>query len=172
MREIVESVPRMVSRDQLFGERADRGFVAWHTNKHDELDRRLGDQVQPWNLHDIRRTVATRMCDIGIAPHVVEQILNHRSGHRAGPAGVYNRSPYERETRNALAMWERYIALVTDHDLYAAHQKYLADGGEKAGNAFHDAIAAGGGHWEDYLRSIVEGGERKVVNFTAAQPAS
>jgi integrase len=165
MREIVENVPRMVSRDQLFGERADRGFVAWHTNKHDELDRRLGDQVQPWNLHDIRRTVATRMCDIGIAPHVVEQIINHLSGHRAGVAGTYNRSPYEREVRNALAMWERYIALVTDRELYAAHQKYLADGGEKAANAFHDAIAAGGGHWEDYLRSIVEGGERKVLGF-------
>src|SRR5262249_54414851 len=47
MRAIIDTVPRIVGRDQLFGERADRGFTKWHTNKHDELDRRLGDQVRP-----------------------------------------------------------------------------------------------------------------------------
>jgi hypothetical protein len=49
------------------------------------------------------------MCDIGVAPHVVEQILNHQSGHKRGPAGIYNRSPYEREVRNALAMWHDHL---------------------------------------------------------------
>jgi integrase len=126
MREIVDTVPKLVGRDQLFGERADRGFTKWHTHKHDGLDRRLGDQVQPWNLHDIRRTVATRMCDIGIAPHVVEQILNHQSGHRRGVAGIYNKSNYEREVRAALALWH------------------------------------------DHIRTLIEGGERKVVQLPLA----
>jgi hypothetical protein len=36
---------------------------------------------------------------------VVEAVLNHHSGHRAGIAGVYNRSGYEREVRAALALW-------------------------------------------------------------------
>jgi hypothetical protein len=46
----------------------------------------------------------------GIAPpHVIEALLNHLSGHKRGVAGVYNRSSYERVTRNALAAWADYI---------------------------------------------------------------
>jgi hypothetical protein len=41
-------------------------------------------KLSPWRLHDIRRTVATRLGDQGALPHVVEAILNHISGHRAG----------------------------------------------------------------------------------------
>ena len=52
------------------------------------------------------RTVATRMADIGVQPHIVEQILNHQSGHKSGVAGRYNRSSYEREVQAALLMWE------------------------------------------------------------------
>jgi integrase len=39
-----------------------------------------GKALAPWRLHDIRRTVATRMGDIGVLPHVVEAVLNHLSG--------------------------------------------------------------------------------------------
>ena len=49
------------------------------------------------------------MADIGIQPHVIEAVLNHQSGHKRGPAGVYNKSSYERETKTALAMWAEHI---------------------------------------------------------------
>ena len=104
--DIIAQVPRMVSRDQLFGTRAASGFCDWGKAKA-ALDARCG--VSDWTVHDIRRTVATRLADLGIAPHVIEQILNHQSGHRAGVAGVYNRSSYEREVRAALALWEDHI---------------------------------------------------------------
>jgi integrase len=123
MRETIDSVPHMAGRDQLFGERAERGFVMWHIGKQD-LEARSG--VTGWTVHDIRRSVATRMADIGVAPHVIEQILNHQSGHKAGPAGIYNRSSYEREVRAALALWE------------------------------------------DHLRSVIAGGERKVLAYPQA----
>jgi hypothetical protein len=56
--------------------------------------------VTEWTVHDLRRTVATRMADLGIAPpHVIEALLNHVSGHKAGVAGIYNRSSYQREVR-------------------------------------------------------------------------
>jgi integrase len=84
------------------------GFTAWSRGKHD-LDERLGDSVAQWRLHDIRRSVATRMCDIGVAPHVVEQILNHQSGHKRGVAGIYNRSSYTREVRAAVARWSDHV---------------------------------------------------------------
>jgi integrase len=115
---IVRSVPRMASRDQLFGERAAEGFTTWGKSKA-ELDLRCG--IADWHLHDLRRSTATGMADIGIAPHVIETILNHRSGHKAGIAGIYNKSRYEREVRPALALWE------------------------------------------DHLRSLVDGGERRVI---------
>jgi integrase len=105
---IVRGVPRVVGRDTLFGDRADSGLTGWARPKA-ALDARLGDSVMPWTLHDLRRTLATRLCDLGTAPHVVEQILNHQSGHRAGIVGIYNRSSYEREVKVALAAWGEHI---------------------------------------------------------------
>jgi integrase len=120
--EIIESVPRRVGRDHLFGERAERGFTRWWQLKL-ALDARLGNQVQPWHLHDLRRSLATRLGDLGVAPHVIETILNHVSGHKRGIGGVYNRSPYFADTQRALALWG------------------------------------------DHIRSLVEGGERKIVSM-------
>jgi hypothetical protein len=77
------------------------------------MDRRLLTDVKVWRLHDIRRSVATGMADIGIEPHHIEACLNHFSGHRAGVAGVYNRSSYDRAVKSALARWsEHVLALV------------------------------------------------------------
>lgn len=62
-----------------------------------------------WTPHDIRRTVATGMAGLGIAPHIVEAVLNHVSGFKAGVAGVYNRNTYEPEKRRALDMWAEHL---------------------------------------------------------------
>src|SRR5262249_24347045 len=102
MRSIIDTVPRLAGREQLFGERSPNGFTSWDAHKA-ELDQRSG--VAGWELRDIRRSVATKMADLGIQPHIIEQILNHQSGHKAGPAGIYNRSSYQAEVRNALALW-------------------------------------------------------------------
>jgi len=120
MRSIVETCPRMVSHDHVFGARAADGFTNWTLPKP-ELDERSG--VSDWTLHDLRRTAATGLANLGVQPHVVEALLNHQSGSKRGVAGVYNRSPYEREVRAALAAWH------------------------------------------DHLRALVEGGERRVLNF-------
>ena len=47
-----------------------------------------------------------RLADLGIAPHVIESVLNHKRG---GIAGVYNRGRYETEKRNALALWADHV---------------------------------------------------------------
>ena len=81
------------------------------------LDGRLAGTVRPWRLHDIRRSVATNMADIGIEPHVIEACLNHFSGHRRGIAGIYNRCRYERATAAAFMRWAEHImALVEGRD--------------------------------------------------------
>jgi hypothetical protein len=71
--------------------------------------------VRTWTLHDLRRTAATKMADIGIQPHVIEAVLNHVSGHKAGVAGIYNRSAYQKEMKTALLRWADHIrALIED----------------------------------------------------------
>jgi integrase len=108
---VVAAVPR-TDRDQLFGDRAGCGFTSWDRGKA-ELDRSIVSIANEWRLHDLRRSVATKMADIGIEPHIIEACLNHYSGHRAGIAGVYNRSSYDRAVKAALTRWsEHVLALV------------------------------------------------------------
>jgi integrase len=80
-----------------------------------------------WTPHDARRTFATGCANLGIQPHVIEAALNHVSGHKAGVAGVYNKSVYEREVRAAMALW-------------ADHVRTLAEGGERKVVAFERRV--------------------------------
>jgi integrase len=104
MLEIIDSIPRREATDLLFGRK--HGFTSWSIGKR-ALDEKLG--LKAWTHHDIRRSVATGMANIGIQPHIVEQVLNHQSGHRRGVAGIYNRSPYEREVRDAMLRWSDHV---------------------------------------------------------------
>jgi hypothetical protein len=45
------------------------------------------------------------MARAGVAPHVVEKVLNHISGTISGVAAVYNRYGYDSEKRAALEQW-------------------------------------------------------------------
>jgi integrase len=102
MRSIIKSVPQKVNRDPLFGQRAE-GFTGW---PHCRLDVTL---ATAWRVHDLRRSTATGMADLGIQPHVIENILNHASGHKSGVAGIYNRSSGMREMRIALDRWSDHV---------------------------------------------------------------
>jgi integrase len=106
---IINAVPRLASRDQLFGVSAQEGFTDWGVSKIKLDDRLVGKMTEPWVVHDIRRAVATKMADLGVQPHIIEQVLNHRSGHKSGVAGTYNRSSYDREVRAALALWSDHV---------------------------------------------------------------
>jgi integrase len=81
-------------------------FFGWSRTKA-ALDDSCG--VKDWTLHDLRRTAATGMADLGVQPHVIEAVLNHVSGHKAGVAGIYNRSTYGSEKRAALELWAGHI---------------------------------------------------------------
>jgi hypothetical protein len=62
-----------------------------------------------WVIHDLRRSVATGLGHIGVQPHVVEAVLNHVSGSKAGVAGVYNHNAYEAEKAAALTRWAEHL---------------------------------------------------------------
>jgi integrase len=109
---IIHSVPRMASRNCLFGVYSDKGFAAWDKSWR-ALVARSG--VSGWTPHDLRRTFSTRLHDpLNIEPHLVEALLNHFSGHRSSSAGVYNRAKYLPQMRTVLALWEDHIRTLVE----------------------------------------------------------
>ena len=74
---------------------------------------RHGDIYTIAKATGFRRTCVTRMADLGIQPHIIEAMLNHVLGHKAGVAGVYNRSAYTREVKNALVIWADHVRQIT-----------------------------------------------------------
>jgi integrase len=106
---ILESVRRRTDRELLFGRTGgEGGFGGWSKAKA-ALDARLDPKLEAWALHDLRRSVVTGMAELGIAPHVIEAVVNHVSGHKAGVAGIYNRAQYGPEKRQALERWARHV---------------------------------------------------------------
>lgn len=62
--------------------------------------------VDPWTPHDLRRTMATRMEELGISPFIIGHLLNHLSVTKATvTTQVYARYDYAREKREALDLW-------------------------------------------------------------------
>jgi hypothetical protein len=53
------------------------------------------------------------MAELKVQPHIIEAVLNHVSGHKAGVAGVYNRAKYSDEMREALQQWANWLERVT-----------------------------------------------------------
>ena len=103
-------------RKYVFGLR--RGPFSGFSKAKPTLDARLAKETATawpaWVLHDIRRSTVTGMVEIGIAPHIVEAVVNHISGHKGGVAGVYNKAAYRTEKQAALERWAAHVeALVS-----------------------------------------------------------
>ena len=59
-----------------------------------------------FRVHDLRRTAATRMAEMGISPHTISLVLNHVSARSGTITGkVYVQYSYDREKREALGAW-------------------------------------------------------------------
>jgi integrase len=114
-REILEGVDS--EGDLVFTTNGSTSISGWSKMKR-RLDESMladlpaqdGNKVKPtWRLHDLRRTCATGMAEIGILPHIVEACLNHVSGAKAGVAGIYNRAAYAEEKKVAFARWAAHV---------------------------------------------------------------
>ena len=120
-RAILQRQPKRKGRDFIFGI-GEAGFSGWSKSK-ERLDqallaahRKINRKAKPlpdWRLHDLRRTAATGMAELGTQPHIIVAVLNHVSGHKAGVAGIYNRARYEGEMRNALQRWADHVEQIT-----------------------------------------------------------
>jgi integrase len=98
---VLESLPRFTKGDHLFshtfGEKPVRDFGKAKAR----LDKRM-DGAPPWVIHDIRRTVRTRLASLRVPDMVAEMVIGHG---RKGLQRVYDQHTYEAEMLEALELW-------------------------------------------------------------------
>ena len=102
--------------------RIGEGLFVFSTNGHTPISgwsrakRRLDVRapIAPWHLHDLRRTVATGMQKLGVGLQVIEAVLGHVSGSRAGVVGIYQRHTYDAEKRAALEAWGAHVMALVE----------------------------------------------------------
>jgi integrase len=114
--DIIARQQQRAGRDLIFGA-ATGQYNGWNysmTALNKRIAEAAGQSLPRWVPHDLRRSFATHAAEIGIQPHIVEAILNHIGGHKAGVAGIYNRSSYEREKRQALDMWAAHLTATVE----------------------------------------------------------
>jgi integrase len=82
---------------------------SWGAFKAD-LDKRmseiLGQDIEDWHIHDLRRTCATGMAALGVDRLVITKILNHAE---PGVTAIYDTFGRMEDRRRALELWERRI---------------------------------------------------------------
>jgi integrase len=139
--EIIAAQPHRIEadgkpRDLIFG-RGQFGFRDWSGSKAD-LDAGIAEEGEPfdWVLHDFRRTLSTELHErFAVPPHVVEALLGHVSGHKAGVAGVYNKAAYVDERRRALERWGEFlIAIVTGKKSIGESYSWKGNGAKMSGS--------------------------------------
>ncbi len=69
------------------------------------------DTASRWSLHDLRRTVQTRMAEIGVSPDVIDRVVNHQI---RGVRAHYDRHSYTPEIRKALIAWDKRLGEIVD----------------------------------------------------------
>ncbi len=112
---VFANVPRIAGSDLVFTLGGSKTVKSW-TRAKAQLDALV--PIEPWRIHDLRRTVATGLQKLGLSLQVVEAILGHLSGLRSGVVGIYQRHNYADEKRGALRAWGQYvIALVEDRPM-------------------------------------------------------
>ena len=78
-----------------------------------ELAKKAGQEqtIAPFTMHDLRRTVRTRLSTVGVAPFIAEQVIAHVQG---GVHEVYDLHTYDGEKRDALQRWEKLLLSIVE----------------------------------------------------------
>lgn len=114
--EILESLPQ--TSEYVFSTTGNSPISGFSKAKHmlDDLS-----CIRDWKLHDLRRTVASGMARLGVAPHIIEKVSNRQTGIISGVAGVYNRYDYLDEKREALEKWKEQLTQITSETQVTEH---------------------------------------------------
>lgn len=115
---ILGGAPRIAGSEYVFTTTGKTPVSGWSKAKREldkESERQLGQPLAPWRLHDLRRKAATGLQRLGFPLQVIEAVLGHISGSRAGVVGIYQRHSFADEKRAALNAWAAHVeAVVSD----------------------------------------------------------
>jgi len=103
--EILEALPRWTAGDFIFSGSAGAKPFSGFSKAKKRLDRAIGD-IAPYKLHDLRRSVRTRLAELGVTPFVGELVIGHA---QKGVHAIYDLHRYTAEKRDALERWERWL---------------------------------------------------------------
>jgi integrase len=73
------------------------------------LDPKKVESMPPWDVHDLRRTMRTRLSKLGIEPEIAERVINHVPG---GWRATYDLHRFRDEKRAALTAWAQALARI------------------------------------------------------------
>jgi integrase len=104
-RALIETLPRIAKSDLVFTTNGKTPVSGWSRAKA-RIDPEI---LTPWRIHDLRRTVATGLQKLGVSLQVIEAVLGHVSGSRAGVVGIYQRHSFDAEKAAALEAWGAHV---------------------------------------------------------------
>lgn len=96
--------------DFLFTTTGDVPVHGFHARSKRELDRAAALEA-PYQLHDLRRTMRTRLSGLRVPDHIAELSIGHA---RTGLQRVYDQHSYLDELRSALEAWHRLLAQIIE----------------------------------------------------------
>jgi integrase len=108
---LLAEAPRIVGNDHVFTGRGKAPFSPFTAAKAEIYELA---PIAGWTFHDLRRTLASGMARLGQPVHVIEAVLNHRSGTISGVAAIYNRHQYLEEKRAALEEWGKHVLALAE----------------------------------------------------------
>ena len=109
--QIIEATPNK-GGDLLFPSGVGRpvtGFAQMKPVVDKKIANTLRRKLEPWVIHDLRRTCASGMAQLKIPPHVLDRVLNHTGGSINAIAAIYNRHEYLSERQEALDLWAAQV---------------------------------------------------------------
>jgi integrase len=110
---VLEALPRV--GDQFVLTTSGEAPSSNYSKGKRRLDALLPSDMLAWRLHDLRRSVASGMAQIGVSLPVIEKCLNHISGTFSGIVSVYQKHTFADEKRAAFDAWGAFVAdLVSD----------------------------------------------------------
>jgi integrase len=111
MLDLLRDLPRFTGGDHVFTAGDGAKPYANVIKPKKRIERESG--VKGWTLHDLRRTAASGMGDLGIAGETIARVLNHAEGQIAGITARYNRADQTDAKRRALEAWARHVSALT-----------------------------------------------------------
>jgi hypothetical protein len=99
--------------------RTARTLGKWERRKLYELS-----DTSDWTYHDIRRTVRTKLAELGIPDEVAERVISHTPGKLMR---TYNQHAYAKEKREALERWAKHLAKLVSDDIAKARRTVKFD---------------------------------------------